>query len=202
MSTQLLMSLVLLSGMLLLGGLVAACYGGTRAHPRLDEGMAALDGLTPDPHGGQVPLAATSRSERAGLWVFRRTPIPLTSGQRRTLELQNKSIAEFFADKLVMGLLGLAVPGFLGAMFLPLLGMSPTLPVIAALGGGVLGWFIPDLLLRRGGERAQLDAAEAMFTFFDLVTLERMANLSAIQALESAASTSDHPLFVSIRSAL
>lgn len=41
-----------------------------------------------------------------------------------------------------------------------------------------------------------------MFTFFDLVSLERMANLSATQALESAAAASDSPLFVSIRGAL
>ncbi|WP_432560278.1 type II secretion system F family protein [Granulicoccus sp. GXG6511] len=202
MTTQLLTGLVLLSGMFVMGGLVAALYGGTRAHPRLADGLGVLDGVEIDPRRADLPVEATSRSERAGLWAYRRTPIPLTASQSRVLELQNKSIAEFYADKLVIGLLGLLVPGLLGGVFLPIVGLSPVVPVIAALAGGVVGWFVPDLLLRRGEDRAQVDAAEAMFTYFDLVTLERMANLSATQSLESAASTSDHPLFLSIRAAL
>lgn len=191
--------LVVLSGMLLAGGLVAAVYGTVRAHPRLADGLGVLDAipLAPGP-----AIVANSRSERAGLWLYRRTPIPLSGGQQRLLELRNKPIAEFFADKLVMSLLGLIVPGLVGWLLLPLFGLPPVVPVLVSGLGFLVGWFAPDLLLRRGGEQAQTDAAEAMFTFFDLVTLERMANLSVTQALESAASTSDHPLFLSIRAAL
>ncbi|HHV20236.1 MAG TPA: hypothetical protein GXZ30_01645 [Propionibacterium sp.] len=202
MSSQLLMSLVLLTGMSVAGGLIAVLHGVTRVHPRLSDGLSALEGTVPQDSSGAVPLASNSRSERAGLWAYRHTPIPLTAGQRRRLELQNKSIAEFYADKLVMGLLGVAVPGMLGVVFLQVLDFAPLVPVGASLAGGTIGWFVPDVLLKQGDDRAQNDAVEAMFTFFDLVTLERLANSSATQSLESAASTSDHPLFLSIRAAL
>lgn len=201
MTAQLVSGLVLLSGMLIVGGVVAVTYGATRAHPRLADGLGLLDGMPPEAPLGSA-VVATTRSERAGLWIYRRTPIPLSADQRRMLELRNKPVAEFFADKLVTSLLGLVVPGLLGWLFLPLMGLAPVVPVLASVLGFVLGWFVPDLALRRSGEQAQVDAAEAMFTFFDLVTLERMANLSATQALESAAGSSDHPLFLSIRGAL
>ncbi|MDO5498128.1 MAG: hypothetical protein Q4F67_00430 [Propionibacteriaceae bacterium] len=201
MTGQLLTGLVLASGMLVLGGIVAVAYGCTRAHPRLADGLGALDGITTDPH--QIAdTVATSRSERAGLWAYRHSPVPLLETQRRALELRNKSVAEFFADKLILALIGLVLPALVGAMVLTLLGLSPVVPVLGSLIGLVVGWFVPDLQLQRGGDRARSDAEEAMFTYFDLVILERMANLSATQALESAAAASDHPLFLSIRGAL
>jgi tight adherence protein C len=201
MTGQLLSGLVIGTGMLILGGAAAVAYGLSRAHPRLADGLAALDGTQGRQVGGPVPVA-TSTSERAGLWLYRHTPVPLVANQRRLLELRNKSVAEFFADKLVLGLLGLIVPGLVGGMFLPLIGLPLAVPVVVSLIGMVVGYFLPDLLLHRGGEQAQTDAQEALFTYFDLVTLERLANLSGPQALESAAGTSNNPLFLAIRTAL
>ena len=43
---------------------------------------------------------------------------------------------------------------------------------------------------------------ESLLTFIDLVTLERLANASATQALHNAAQVSDAPLFVQMRTAL
>lgn len=201
MSSQLVTALVIATGMLTLGGGAAVAYGLTRAHPRLADGLATLDGVDLRHGSGSIP-AATTTSERAGLWLYRHTPVPLWESQRRLLELRNKSVAEFFADKLVLALIGLLLPAFLGGLFLPMVGYPVAVPVIAGVLGLAMGYFVPDLQLRQGGDRAQADAAEALFTYFDLVTLERMANLSATQALESAARTSDNPLFLSIRTAL
>lgn len=201
MTGQLLSGLVIATGMLLLGGGTAVAYGLTRPQPRLADGLAVLDGTEGHRVTGPAPVATTS-SERAGLWLYRHTPVPLLASQRRMLELRNKSVAEFFADKLVLALLGLVVPGLLGGMFLPLLGFPAAVPVLASLVGLVLGYFLPDLLLRRGGGQAQNDAQEALFTYFDLVTLERLANLSGPQSLDAAARTSNNPLFLAIRTAL
>lgn len=201
MNGQVLSGLVIATGMLTLGGVAAAAYGLRPAHPHLADGLAHLDGIDRWHGSGPVPVASTP-SERAGLWLYRRTPVPLWESQRRLLELRNKSVAEFFADKLIMALLGLVLPAFLSALLWPLLGFNLVVPVVAGLAGSVAGYFLPDLLLRQGGDRTQADAIEAMFTYFDLVTLERMANLSATQALESAARASDNPLFWSIRTAL
>jgi hypothetical protein len=58
------------------------------------------------------------------------------------------------------------------------------------------------LLLRRTTDSVQTGAAEALLVYIDLVTLERLTNASATQALHNAAGLSDVPLFVQIRTAL
>ena len=201
MTGQQLSGLVLLTGMLIAGGLAAVAYGLRRSHPRLADALAELDG---HPAGGvTAPTASATRgSERAGLWLYQHSPIPLHSSQLRLLELRNKSVAEFFADKLVLALLGLCVPTILGAVFTIAVGIPVTVPAVLALVGMLAGWFAPDVQLQRAGERSRSDAQEALFSYFDLVTLERLANRSATQSLQSAAMASDHPLFLAIRGAL
>jgi tight adherence protein C len=88
-----------------------------------------------------------------------------------------------------------------GALILLLDARSP-LPALLAVVGGVVGFFVPDLLLRRTAARARSGALDALLLYLELVTLERLANASAPQALQNAASLSDVPLFVQIRSAL
>ena len=66
----------------------------------------------------------------------------------------------------------------------------------------VVGFFVPDLLLRRSGKASQARAVESLLVFIDLVTLERLANASATEALQSPPALSDVPLFVQIRTAL
>jgi hypothetical protein len=68
--------------------------------------------------------------------------------------------------------------------------------------GAVIGFFVPDLLLRRARSTVRTGAAEALLVYIDLVTLERLTNASATQALHNAAALSDVPLFVQIRTAL
>ena len=68
--------------------------------------------------------------------------------------------------------------------------------LIGAVVGGVIGFFVPDLLLLRSGAGTRSSALEALLVFVDLVTLERLANASAPQALLRAASLSQVPLFV------
>ncbi|GAB3708274.1 type II secretion system F family protein [Mariniluteicoccus flavus] len=185
-------------GMLAGFGLVAIALGLRRTHPRLADALAALD---PDPlPAGGLDLTARTTSERLGLWAYRHSPVPLLPGQVQLLELQRKPIAEFYADKLVLTLLGAALPAVAGALFASLL--PGPVPFVAALAGAVGGWFLPDLLLRREAGRVRSDAHEALFTFFDLIILERLANRSATQSLEAASRVSASPLFCSIRGAL
>lgn len=67
---------------------------------------------------------------------------------------------------------------------------------------GVIGWFWPDFALRNQQQQTNADAEEALNTLFDLVVLERLANMSATQAMAAAARLSDVPVFVHIRGAL
>ena len=188
-------AVVAAGGWLLLRGLVPA-------QPRLGDVLARLDDAPLARAEAPALAEAESRSARLGGWLHRRGWLPLGEDQRRMLELQGKTIAEYGADKLIMAGLGLVTPVIVGALLGSMLGWAAPVPVAAGIVGAVVGWFVPDLLLRRGAAVARAGAGEALFTFFDLVVLERMANLSATQAVTTAAAVSDAPLFDRVRTAL
>ncbi len=194
-------SLVLLSGMLVAAGLASLIAAFVRHTPRLD---AALDRISADGAGPLVHDAGpvTSRSERMGAFLYRVSPISLSERQRNALRLQDKSIAEFYADKAVMAIVGAVLPGLVGFALAYAFGVISPLPALAALLGVVIGYFIPNLLLNRAADAAQTGASEALLAYIELVTLERLTNASAPQALHNAAALSDVPLFVQIRIAL
>jgi len=195
-------TLVLLSGILLAAGMCCLVVAFARATPRLE---AALDRIGADAtnHVASPDIGPVdSRSERLGAFIYRVVPIPLTNGQRRALRLQDKPIAEFYADKAVMAIIGAVLPGLAGGAFAYLTGHLSPVPAVVVVVGGVIGFFVPDLLLRRASANAWTGAAEALLVYIDLVTLERLTNASATQALHNAAALSDVPLFVHIRTAL
>jgi hypothetical protein len=194
-------SLILLAGMLTLGGVVAVVAASTPAAPRLQPALDRL-GADPDLVHEQIIVPTAARSERWGVVLYRRSPIPLTPRQRHLLRLQDKSIAEFYADKLVMSAVGAITPAVLGFGWGWMTGRPSWWPAGLALIGLVVGFFAPDLLLQRSGRTTQVRARESLLVYIDLVTLERLANASATEALHAAAELSDVPLFVQIRSAL
>ena len=195
-------TLVLLSGILLAGGLSCLVVAFARSTPQLDAALERIgaDGMRQIPSGDIGPVR--SRSERLGAFIYRAMPIPLTNGQRRALRLLDKPIAEFYADKAVMAIIGTVLPGLAACAFAYLTGHLSPIPAIAAVVGGVIGFFVPDLLLRRATTSVWTGAAEALLVYIDLVTLERLTNASATQALHNAAALSDVPLFLHIRTAL
>jgi tight adherence protein C len=195
-------SLVLLSGMLLAGGLSCLVIAFARSTPRLEAALERMGGDgTETLHPSDVG-SISSQSERLGAFLYRVVPIPLSNGQRGALQLQDKSIPEFYADKAVMAIIGALLPGLVGAVFAYLTGDLSVIPALAAVVGGVIGFFVPDLALRRTTARVQSGATEALLVYIDLVTLERLTNASATQALQNAAALSDVPFFVQIRTAL
>ena len=195
-------SLILLAGMLILGGLVAVVAALVPAPPGLQPALDRLGGDQSPADLIRIETAAGSASERLGMLVYRRSPVPLTPRQRQLLRLQDKPIAEFYADKVVMAIVGAILPALVGFGWGWMTGRPSWWPAGFALAGLVLGFFVPDLLLRRSGKASQSRAVESLLVYIDLVTLERLANASATEALQSAAALSDVPLFVQIRTAL
>ncbi len=200
--------LALLGGALVVGGLCALLLAFVPRTPQLSD---ALAGLTDDPETSAARARAAgadlggsgSRSDRLGAWLYRVTPIPLTARQLQNLQIKDRSVAEFFADKLVLALVGLVTPTLLAVLVgVSVGGLPPAVPVVVAVVGAVLGYFVPDLLLRGSSTRSRQDAGHALLTYIDLVTLERLANASATQALQNAASVSEVALFVRIRRSL
>lgn len=195
-------ALVLFAGALLAAGLVTVVAALVPSTPSLEAALErAGDGGRPSDRRRDVG-PVTSRSERLGAALYRRTPFPLSDRSSQALELQNKSIAEFYADKAVMAVVGALLPAAGGVVLGWLTGSVGVLPAAAALIGAIVGYFVPDLLLRRAAVVVRGNAVEALLLYLELVTLERLTNASAPQALRNAAQLSEVPLFLQIRSAL
>lgn len=199
------LTVVLLAGSLFGLGLFWLVSGLVPTTPSLSASLDRMDGRdeASTTRRRSVPLAVNARgSERVGAWVYAHLPYALRRGQLNTLKLRDISVAQFFGEKLILMLVCAFVPALLGIVAVVGLHTTVMVPAGIVLAGAVVGWFIPDLQLRGGASRARADAGETLFTFFDLVTLERLANLSGTQALHSAAGLSDATLFGQIRAAL
>lgn len=189
--------LIFLPGILLAGGAVVFLSAFRPQHGRLTDALGALD------HDPATELPGpTSRRERLGAWWLRRRPGSLSAGTLRALRLQGRTPALHLTFKLRGLLVGLFVPSLLGLAGSLVLHSDPRLPLALALVAAVVGFFVPDLALRGHSKNLASDATEALLTYFDLVTLERMANQSATQSLHAAAAVSDNAIFGHIRAAL
>lgn len=145
---------------------------------------------------------ASSRLELAGAWCYQHARLPLSKTTTRMLLLRGRSIGDYFCNKLILAFVGLLAPHLFAFALCPVTGRLVTVPLIVGLLGAAVGWFWPDLTMRNQQHQIDADASEALNTFFDLVVLERLANLSATQALAAAAQLSDVPVFTRISGAL
>lgn len=192
------------TGMIIALGVVMIAAGLMRHPVRLDEAIANLDGNQTGSNELSIDLVhdADSWLERCGASLYSRFRLPIGPQTARLLHLHDRSLGDFVAEKMILGLAGLALPGLAWALSLAW-GSPIGSPIVAvSLGCGLLGWFWPDISLRRGAKERRFDTDEALLTLFDLVLLERMANRSATQALQWAASVSDAPVFRQVRGTL
>lgn len=165
--------------------------------PRLGDAFALLDGRALA--GTAEP---TSAVERLGARLEGRPGFSLGADLRRQLRMVQLSAHQHLAAKAIGALIGLVVPGLVAGWLSWLSGTPVVLPVLVGLVGAGVGFVLPDLRLRHQDRAVTEDATEALLTFADLVTLERMANLSGSQALRSAAAVSEAPIFLAIRETL
>ena len=189
--------LAILAGALLGFGLWSVAGAMIPTAPRLADALDLLDGrLAPAPERTGTGI------ERLGGWARWRLGRPVTADTMRRLKMAGRSVDRHFAHKVLTALAGLLLPPMLG-LGLVLSGWAGIeVPAAAGLVLGSIGFFLPDLLLRRSERELNADATEALLTFFDLVTLERLANQSGSQSLRSAAAVSDVTVFATIRDAL
>ncbi|HEY3338288.1 MAG TPA: hypothetical protein VGK18_07275 [Propionicimonas sp.] len=165
--------------------------------PRLADALDLLDGKL-----ASAPASAGSGVDHLGSWVRRRLRQPVTADTLRRLRMSGRSVDRYYAHKVLCALAGLLVPPLLG-LGLVLSGVAGIeVPAAIGLVSAFAGFFVPDIALRRSEREVNADATEALLTYFDLVTLERLANSSGSQALRAAASVSDVTVFATIRDAL
>ncbi len=190
-------ALALVPGMLIVLGAFWVVLAFRPEYVRLDDALASLGAVTPEePEPDAVP-----RGERWGAWWLRRRPVVASAATERALELKGRSLARHYSLKLLGAAAGFAAPLAVGAVGVAL-GQATPLPLLLSLLGAVVGFIVPDVALRGQGGDLTADASESLLTFFDLVTLERLANQSATQSLHAAAAVSDNTIFAHIRAAL
>lgn len=195
-------AVVALCGCLLAGGLFLVGLGLRGRPPRLDDALASLAGQQSAETVERVEVTDEELLPRLGAWAFTRLRLPLSARSRQLLALRGRSIGDFVAEKLLLVLLGLATPLLATAALQGMGQLVRPVPLVASIACAVVGWVWPDVALRRSDEGVRADAGEALYTYFDLVTLERLANASASQAMLQAASLSDSVLFTRLRTAL
>jgi len=189
--------LAILAGGLLGFGLWAVVGVLVPTAPRLADALDLLDGRL-----ASAPETSGSGIDRVGNWVRWRLRRPVTTDTLRRLRMAGRSVDRHYAYKVLCALAGLLVPPMFG-LGLVLSGIAGfEVPAAIGLVSAFIGFFLPDIVLRRSEREVNADATEALLTYFDLVTLERLANSSGSQALRSAAAVSDVAVFATIRDAL
>lgn len=185
------------AGALIGFGLWAAFGALVPSRPRLADALDLLDGrleVAPPPSGNGL--------DRIGGWLRVRLRRPVTADTSRRLRMAGRSIDRHYAHKALLALAGLVLPGLFGGLLAVTVGLGFELPALTGLVLGAVGFVLPDLMLRHADTAVTEDATEALLTYFDLVTLERLANQSGTQALRSAAAVSDVTVFAAILDAL
>lgn len=194
--------IALIVGACIAGGVCLIAAGTAHHPPSLASALSILDGSSMTNPSADNLAADDHTLARLGSFAYRALRIPVSPRLTKALVLQQRSVGDFYAEKLICALIGLIAPTVVASMLVVFFDTAIYVPVLAALLGAVVGFFVPDLLLLRRGASEHTDAREALFTYFDLVVLERLANRSGPQALSAAAEVSNHPVFVQIRQAL
>ena len=210
------------AGALAAAGLVLAVLGAMPRPVSLKEALAALDRadtatpLRSAQHDGKGGLAQHDgkgglaqhdgvRGDRLETWamhVATAWQLPLSETTQQRLARQNRTPGDFMTAKLMLALAGLVAPALITGLAWVLGLIASPWPLGLGLIGAVAGFFWPDFALRQDADTWAESSADAVSVYFDLVTLIRLGNASAVQALTEAAELADAPVFVEIRDAL
>lgn len=190
---------LVLPGVVVALGIVLLVAAFRPRHARLDDALSVLADTAPP---AAEPFEAPTGLDRLGAWWVRSRQVVAPQELQRQLRLRGRSLIRHYAYKLVGAGVGFLLPLLMGVALWVGFGESPLVPLVLSLALALVGFLMPDLLLRSAGADATEDATEALLTFFDLVTLERLANQSGTQSLHAAAALSDAPVFADIRAAL
>lgn len=137
--------------------------------------------------GGRFEVEAAARG-----WQLQRT--------RLDLAVMNRSITKHLGTKVLLGL-G-AFVWFPAVVWLLGFASGPTIPVAVALGAGVLGFILPDLVLRQEADKRRRDFRHVTGAFLDLVAMNLAGGRGLPEALMAASSFGEHWAMVRIRQAL
>src|SRR5690606_481101 len=141
-----------------------------------------------------APLEQRLGARAQPLLEGRITALTLTTAA--DLAIVGKARSTLLGERLIASAAGLVVAPLAG-MVLSLggVGVGYLLPGAASLALGVLGWLLPDLLLREQASKARAEAAAAASAFMDLVAIARTAGDAANESMVRSARISGNPTF-------
>jgi tight adherence protein C len=160
-----------------------------------------------------VRIADTQQSDRVGEFLSRTVGVSLgrilrSLGMRLdTLEpdlrLVGRTLEQHLAQKVVLGLFGMALPAIVAALW-TVAGVSVPLTFPAGLGLalGVFFFFAPDLSLRSETEERRKAFKQALGSFLDLVVISLAGGAGVESALRDAAAIGRGWAFAQLRNAL
>ncbi|HEY7812368.1 MAG TPA: hypothetical protein VIC62_03975 [Nakamurella sp.] len=161
--------------------------------------LAQLDARhSPGAATAPAPVAAAAGGHwwgpvrsRAGSWLAQqllRRGIAYTS-LRQDLALTGRTFEQALGRKvtlagagLVIGLLGSALAGWAGDIFVP-----AGAPIVLAVGFAAIMFFLPDLEARQEAAKRRAEFRRALGAYLDLVALEMAGSAAPAEALPSAA---------------
>jgi tight adherence protein C len=122
---------------------------------------------------------------------------------RHDLRLVGRPLERHAVDKLATALVGLAVPNAVG-LLLTIAGSRAPLGALASAGllFAVVGFFVPDLLLRDEVKRRRDGFRHALSAYLDLVNVLLAGSAGTETALAAAAEAGDGWAFAEIRACL
>jgi Flp pilus assembly protein TadB len=119
------------------------------------------------------------------------------------LRLVGRSIEEHMAQKVLLGLFGLALPALLGVFWTVTgVGVSLTIPAVGALLLGLFFFFAPDLSLRSEAAERRKEFKRALGSFLDLVVISLAGGAGVESALRDAAGVGRGWAYTMLHSAL
>lgn len=124
-------------------------------------------------------------------------------GRQQDLAIMGRTTGTHIAAQVTTGLGLFLIGPFLWTMsFLAGVPLSATMPAVAALLLGLLGFFLPDLALRQEARERRNDFRRSVGIFLDLVAMNLAGGRGLPEGLLAASSVGDHWSMIRIRQAL
>lgn len=122
---------------------------------------------------------------------------------RQDAKLLGRSLEGHALQKLGGAVGGAAFGAFLGVIASIMgVGMSAPLIIAAAAVVGLLGWWLPDSMLKTDAEKARIKFQQVTESWLELVAQLVTAGTDTFAALYAATNYSDQPVFLTIRDSL
>jgi len=199
----------LLSGLGFGFGLLLVVRGLRPARPSLATSLErarsvpAAGSLTTRTLPGAGPGAASGSGVGARLAAELDRPGLRLASVQADLAIVGHPVERFFADKALFALVGaLLVPSVVALLSLGGVVMPLVLPVWTSLVLGVVGFFLPDLLIRGEAAARRRSFRHALGAFLDLVSIALAGGAGVEAALHDAATLGQGWSFTRLREAL